>query len=281
MMTAPDASAQGERTPLAHVETRGSGDIHLVLIPCSGCDWRSWDVFMQRHAHRYTMHAVTLPSPDGQAMLPDPRDATDTPALDRAAQAVAEYVADQQIGPVVLVGHSMGAVVALHVTLTYPDRVTKLILEDWGAVHPASLTLNTEERIAAGRQAAARIRAMSPETFVSTFAPMLEEAIADSARAATYIDMMRAAAPPAAAQITYEMRMLDLRPRLREIDLPVLALFARYPGVDPEVRREQAEATLTGVRDLELVWIDDASHWIHEDHLAPFEDAVVRFIALD
>ena len=55
-------------TPVAHVETIGSGPIHVVLIPSLGCDWSVWSGFMARNSKRFTMHAVTLPPEQADAI---------------------------------------------------------------------------------------------------------------------------------------------------------------------------------------------------------------------
>ena len=57
---------------LAHVETRGEGDTHLLLVPGLLCDWTVWESFMERNAERYTMHAVTLPGFGGTEPPPEP-----------------------------------------------------------------------------------------------------------------------------------------------------------------------------------------------------------------
>ncbi len=44
-------------------------------------------------------------------------------ALDFAAEAVAEYLEEQQLDPFVPMAHSTGAIVALKTTLKHPDLV--------------------------------------------------------------------------------------------------------------------------------------------------------------
>jgi len=85
----PDGAAPG----LGHVERRGTGTTHVVLIPCHSCDWRAWETFMERNKARYTMHAVTLSGMGGTPPLPlDPVGSSETPWLDASARALAETV---------------------------------------------------------------------------------------------------------------------------------------------------------------------------------------------
>ena len=74
------------------------------------------------------------------------------------------------------------------------------------------------------------------------------------------------------------MRVVDVRPTLKEVTIPVLAVFAIYPNMDPISRKEQGPVLLNGLTDLEITWVEGASHWIHEDYLDTFEAAVIPFL---
>jgi pimeloyl-ACP methyl ester carboxylesterase len=232
---------------------------------------------MQRNREEYAMHAVTLSGFDGSDL---PRFAGDseTPFLAYSARAIAEYIESLEDGPVVLLGHSVGAIVALKATISHPELVSALILEDWGAVHPASMNLSASDRERSASAAAEAMAAMSEDDYYSRFSAMMSQVVSDSGRAQIYIGMLRSGYG-AAGHGAYEMHVLDLRPHLRELQLPMLGLFAIYPGTNAGARRQQVGELLAGAVNLELMWFENTSHWVHEEKPLAFDAAVRSFLS--
>jgi hypothetical protein len=75
------AAAKAGDERFGHVEQAGVGETTLILVPCLGCDWRSYDEFMARNADNYRMYAVTWPGmADTASPVIDPT--LDTPYWD-------------------------------------------------------------------------------------------------------------------------------------------------------------------------------------------------------
>jgi pimeloyl-ACP methyl ester carboxylesterase len=73
-------------------------------------------------AERLRAHGITLQTPD--LNLPDFSTLTITRMIDQVSRAIEAL----RVGPVVLIGSSLGAFVAVQVALARPDRVDRLIL---------------------------------------------------------------------------------------------------------------------------------------------------------
>ncbi|MCI0490812.1 MAG: alpha/beta hydrolase [Blastocatellia bacterium] len=261
------------------VETRGSGPQQLVLIGCGGCDWRSWETFMERNKNLYTMHAVTLPGLGGILPYIIPEDAKGTPLLDRYAADVASYIRRRGLKNVAIIGHSVGATVTLKVALDHPGVVSKVFLVDWGAVHPVSLGLSEEEKIRRAEKRRADVRAMSDEAFHAQWPPMVSSEFKDPERAPVYLDMFNKIDRMNSAQLSYEMMIHDMRGRLAELKIPLGAVFAMFAGSDPEARRKEARTVTEGARDFQLVFFDETGHWVMEDRPSEFDRVVAEFLS--
>lgn len=260
------------------VEVRGSGTQQLLLIPCAGCDWRSWETFMERNRQRYTMHAFTLPGLGGTARWPVAVNAQGTPLMKRFASEIASYMQEKRLRNVVIVGHSFGAAVALKTALDHPAGIAKLFLVDWGAVHPATLTITPKERL---RQAESRRHAtlqQTDEAFRKQMLEMSAGAIANQARVPVYADMFGKMDRLTSAQISYELRLYDWRPRLREIQIPVAAVFGLPEDEETAPVRRQAQAVLPGVRDLQISFLSQTGHWVMEERPQEFDRLIQGFV---
>lgn len=132
----PDARVQAinsTTTPLGqlgHVEQMGRGPVTLILIPENGTDWTIYREFMERHADRYTMYAITLPGCGGTPPPPRPaiRDFSKTVWWINAEQAVLKLIEEKRLAKPVVVGTMAGAYLAARLALDHPDKVRAAVL---------------------------------------------------------------------------------------------------------------------------------------------------------
>lgn len=130
---------------LGHVERRGHGEVHLLLVPGAGFGWSVWEDFMNRNADRYTLWAVTPPGYDGTSPPPMPEsvDVTNRVWSDALVKALATLIREELLRAPVVVGHHMlGDYYAMRLALEYPDLVSGLVV---AAGMPAAPTYRTED----------------------------------------------------------------------------------------------------------------------------------------
>lgn len=108
--TSSGASAQGKRL----------GDLPLVLIHGAGGSRLSWPPALRRMPGAHVF-AVDLP---GHGRAPGEGRAT----VGGYSEAVLDWLRQQEIGPAVLIGHSMGAAIALTVAARRESLVAGLVL---------------------------------------------------------------------------------------------------------------------------------------------------------
>lgn len=163
----------------------------------------------------------------------------------------------------VLIGRSMGGVIAMEVALAAPDRVHALVL----VATAAKFTLNpdtiaTWRNVMLGRaQQPFTTEAFSPKTDFAIMREAWMEQVKTDPRV-RHGDLVACAA-------------VDLSPRLGEIRVPTLIIAGRDDTITPVA---QAEALQHGIAGAQLVVIDDAGHSIPTEKPDEFNRAVEHFL---
>ncbi|MEQ4722154.1 alpha/beta hydrolase [Nonomuraea sp. B19D2] len=229
-----------------HVATRGHEGPALLLVHGWGGDHRVWD------ALDFGERRVIAPDLRGHGRSP-------APATGYRPADLARDLLPLLDGPVVAIGHSMGAQVVTALAVEHPDLVSALVV-----IAPAYGADEAEERLIPGRLAALRadgadaaLRQLGPLP-----APITEQLLATPGHvlAECYAGMYTV---PGAFGVRRESaRYLARR------TCPVLAVH-NVP------QAAQWEAGLPGhPRSTTVVW-PDAGHFLHLDHPARFVDLVL------
>jgi pimeloyl-ACP methyl ester carboxylesterase len=96
----------------------------VLLIHGAGASSAIWMMVMARLARFTRAVAIDLPGHGPSPAWPG----TEPPTLTDYRDAAGELAAMVGLGPSVVVGHSMGALVAIEAALAWPDKVTALVL---------------------------------------------------------------------------------------------------------------------------------------------------------
>lgn len=152
-------------------------------------------------------------------------------------------------GPLVLVGASMGGMVALHAALAAPARVRGV------ALLGSSARADTPELRALRRQACGLFAAGRMDEVLRANVPLAfhPHAARDAGLVARYLAMVRRAGPEALIhQNEAVMARPDLRPALPRIGCPLLAVVGEADRLTPPEHAREITAAVPGAR-LEIV----------------------------
>ncbi len=233
--------------PALQVSVQGSGP-PLVLIPGYLCSGDAWDDAVLRYAPRFRCHKVTLPGFAGASPLPR------GPYLTGYRDSLIAYLRDQAGGPAVLVGHSLGGLVALSVALEAPELVESVVTVDGVPFFPA--LLNPAAKPASDATATARYAQMlsrlTPEQRGRQKEMAMSRMISDPARRARAVAWAVRGDPTTEAGVMAEMMETDLRRELARLRRPLLVLGAFQPsapeggmGGEETERRYRAQFSAT------------------------------------
>lgn len=186
----------------------------------------------------------------------------------RDAAAVAEAVG---LPRSVVIGHSGGGALALTYALTFPERVSHLVLLSTAAWWSDPSPLRTEDGIPATEdEMRSRMRedlgrsVRRPEVFAHAMDELLPR--------------MRFSPERLKWAVTVGADSYDVRGRLAEIRAPTLILHGRDDGRVPVDRAEELHRGIPGSR---LVVLDDCGHWPHVEKRTEFVAAVKEFLGLE
>ena len=228
----------GQGPPLVHIH--GAGGLHLTP---------AHDLL----SRRFRVIALEMP---GFGRSPE---TTRTETMPEMAATVAAAIAALDLGPVNLLGTSLGATAALWLALQRPERVLALVLEGPAAIRPpigpegvappSGVAEEMAPRLHAHPERLAAIALPDPETWART--------------------------QPLVQRLRGSDRDADLEGRLPALATPTLVLFGTRDGiVPPEMGRRYKEL----LPNSHLVLVYDAAHAIAADRPEAFAEVVEDFL---
>ncbi len=186
----------------------------------------------------------------------------------RDAAAVADAVG---LPRSVVIGHSGGGAVALTYALTFPERVSHLVLLSTAAWWSDPSPLRTDRGFPATEdEMRERMReevgrsVRQPETFARAMDELLPR--------------MRFSPERLKWVVTVGAKTYDVRSHLSEIHVPTLILHGRE---DERVPLSRAQELHRGIAGSRFVVFEDCGHWPHVEKRAQFVAAVKEFLGLE
>lgn len=207
-------------------QTRGEGNVHLVLLHGWGLNAGVWDCINAQLASQFTLHLVDLPG-FGRS--------TGFGAMD--LDAMAQCVMRQAPERAIWLGWSLGGLVASKIALTHPARVDALVTvasspcfsaqedEAWPGIKPSVL--------ADFQQQLSEDFKRTVERFLALQTLGTESARQDARRLKTVV---LDAPAPSVEVLNGGLEMLksvDLRAELERLTVPFWRLYGRLDGLVP------------------------------------------------
>lgn len=198
----------------------------LIFIPGLTCGPWEWAGQIARFSPEYTIYALTLPGFDGRA-------AARTPLFATVSADFWTLLRTHAIAKPAIVGHSIGGTLAIMLAEQHPERLRAVVSVDGLPIFPGIQLLSAEQRAAMAKQASAGIAQMTPQAFAAS----QKRSLAYMVTAPEDVDAIAGAAanadPATTAQWMYEDLTLDLRPRLKNVTVPLTVIAPFDPSLDP------------------------------------------------
>ena len=205
--------------------------------------------------------AVDLPGFGASAGMPGPY------TMEGFADALARLLEEQGLGPVVLVGGSMGGVVAQHLVLRHPDRVRRLLLVATGAA--------TADPAAALAKADVLAGAVWDESLIAPVVRAFFHTPPPAAEFDRYCQVALMASPEAAVEAARSNARSRTLERLDAIAVPTLIVQGRHDRVRTPEHGELMRERIAGAR---LAIIEHAGHTPQREDPAAFHEIALPFL---
>ncbi len=269
--------ARSEAQDLAtlEIERNGSGEGRtVVFIPGLATPGDVWDSTVAALGPDIDAHVVTLAG------------FGDVPAVPRGeAGVIGSAVADldrwlesEGLDDVVLVGHSMGAQIALQIAASAPERVSDVVVVDsapfFARLFNPAITPGQAAAYAAG--VSAQMAAAPREQFLAMSRQGLPVQSITEAGQAQVMSWMEQADQAVVSAAMGEVMATDYSPVLSDVAAPVTVLIAWSEG--SPMSADQLESVYArqyaGLASLDLLRIDGSRHFIMLDQPDRFRSAL-------
>lgn len=265
------------------VEVTGRGR-PMILIPGLASSGEVWEATVAHYKNDYECHVLTLAGFAGQpALAPDAAG-----FVERVRGELARYIRERRLTKPVVVGHSLGGVLALALASREPDLTGPLVIVDSLPFLPASFmpgatsaTMKPQaEAMRAGVISGAKTQ--TPEQARRAQEAILRTMISDEANIARALRWGAASDAATIGAAMYELFTIDLRESIARIKSPTLVI-GTWIGLQPYATRDSVTkvyqeqyAKLPGTR---IVISDKAKHFVMYDDAPGFFDETDRFLA--
>jgi pimeloyl-ACP methyl ester carboxylesterase len=240
----------------------GSGP-PMILIPGLASGGNVWDGTVAHFKDRYQCHVLTLAGFAGQPAM-------DGPFLEKVRDGIVNYIRERKLDHPVIIGHSLGGMMAFWLAETVPAEVGPIISVDGVPFYSALMNpAATGESTRAGAEQLRSMYAGLPaEQFIAKNHQFLSMMITASANVDLVASLGDKSDPKAVGQAFYDLVTTDLRPGLKSIQAPVLLIGAGASAMDDTMKAKIQQAygaQIATVPHHKLIFAPTARHFIQLD----------------
>ncbi|GLQ89060.1 alpha/beta fold hydrolase [Dyella flagellata] len=265
------------------IEQHGNHGSSIVLIPgLAGGPW-VWQDTVAKLEKDHVVYVLTLAGFDG----------TQAPVnggnlFDLADQSLYQWLQKANLRKPILVGHSLGATLALRFASEHPDLISGVVAVDGLPLFPGMDRVSDEQRkmIAANMQK--QLSSATPEQFkAQQLAYMQKVGVIDPDLAKRYAPLNARSDIKATAQYAAEDFADDLRPGLKNANVPILEIspynapdFSSGPMAMSEQQKvDYYKSLLSNAPNAKVVSISPSRHFVMLDQPLKFQQTLAGFIA--
>ncbi len=260
------------------VERHGTRGPALILIPGLASGAWAWQDSVRRFSGEYTLYVLTFPGFDGHP-------ATQGAGMATSQQSIVDLIAARKLNRPVLIGHSLGGVMALAIAARHPALVGGVVSVDGLPVLPGTEEWDVAQRARTSGAIAGRFLAATPSQFAAQQQEYMRgTGVVDMARADELAKLTARSDARAVTGYMAEAMAVDLRSVLPAISAPVL-LLSPYFHLDAEQMRMTEEAKtayyralMEGTPNLKVQSVAPARHFAMFDQPQAVNDAIADFL---
>ncbi len=236
---------------LIHYESWGRGNPLILLHGWLG-SWRYWMPTMEELSEQYRTYALDLWG------FGDSDKSTERHGVEKYVNLLKNFMDELAVAPAALVGHSLGATVAVKFAVANPDRVTRLMVVSLPVIGEA---INCRLLICGGTSPFSRLLGgRRPVDY--------EEVLTETEKASESV----------IALTVQDCAALDLREDLRQIEVPLLAVYGEKDNIVDPAQARLLENTARNIRSITL---PGSRHFPMLDEASKFHRLLRDFLVTD
>lgn len=238
------------------VKVSGSGRTAILFLPGFACSGAVWDETLKSFGSRYTCHIFTMA---GFAGAP----AEEEPVLTSWVDALAAYIRDKGLEKPIVIGHSLGGIMALLLSAQYPELVSRIVVVDalpcLNALSNPGFTVQADPHC---ELLVERMRKTPEDQFLESEKRIVPGMIADTIHRADIVQWGMQSDRKTYASIYCQFNNTDLRATIKSIKCPALILLeAPFAQMKSAVESEYVNLPSATIRyatkGLHFIMFDD------------------------
>jgi len=244
----------------------------VLLIPGLASSGAVWDGTAAHLKGHYRLHVLPLAGFAGESAAAN----AEGDILKPSVEAIDAYIKANHLQKPIVVGHSLGGLMALMLAKTHPEDAGKLVIVD--ALPYVGVIFNPMATVEMVKPQAAALRdgliAAPAEAFKAQQAASAARLVTAPADQAKLLDWSLASDRRVLAESFYEDLTIDLRPDLAAIATPTVLIYPVAPGEDTAATEATYRANYAGKPDITFSRIDNSRHFIMFDQPDAFYTAL-------
>jgi len=248
----------------------------FFMIPGLSATMEEWDDAANRYGVQFQVHRFTLAGFGGVKPVSGP-------FVDRSVAAIKAYAEKNDIHNAIVMGHSVGGIIALKLAAEEPERFTSVIVVDilpflGGASFGAKDAVQAAEITNRFRS---QMQAMTPQAFRAQQKAQIPSEVSGAANIEMLSHWAEISDIGTVIEATCELYGSDYRPVLPKVTAPTLVVYGwtRANNIPAQTFDKLYAAQYSGLAHKTLRRIDNSRHFVMLDQRAAFFRAVDDFLS--
>ncbi|MEO4006442.1 alpha/beta hydrolase [Flavobacterium sp. CAU 1735] len=246
----------------------------ILLIPGYSCSGAVWKETADHLKNNYQLHILTLAGFAGVKPIQDP-------VLQTVHDQLIQYVKTNKLKKPILIGHSLGAFMALWVSSSQPDLFGKIVCVDGvpfisALTKPETTVASLKDDPRFNKEAVINnFKSIPNDNYVANMTQMMLYQVRDTTRAKQIAEWSFASDRTTLGSTIVEMSLTDLRTDIAKIKSPVLILTSIFSTKEnsEKIYNEQYAALKN-----KTIKVADSKHFIMYDAPEWFYSAMDNFL---
>ncbi|WP_157494038.1 alpha/beta fold hydrolase [Fulvivirga imtechensis] len=251
------------------VEKNGGG-IPVLLLPGFTCPGEIWNETVEHLGKRYQYHQISYAGFNGIEPI-------ELPWYSTILEDLKRYIESEKMGDLIIVGHSMGGMLAMDLAAEMPEKVTKLVLVDaLPCIRQLMMPHLKAEDITLDNPYNQRMLNMDDEAFRQNATYMAQNMTNSTDKTNDLINWIMQADRKTYTYGYTELLKLDQREKIADIKARTLILAADFPH--KETVNKNLEQQFEKLSQKEIRIATSSKHFIMFDQKAWFFDQLESFL---